>query len=192
MREASGDIVVEIRINAKVAAALHRWCIKKGMFGVSVSGAVRIAAETLGDMLPAAEKFEYYGEAVSYLMQYMKNINRRRKSGLSDTLKNALRAEGLDETLQPVGPGAHVLGVSKQPAEMTKEEMMAAGKAFMERERLKRVIEGKEPLQTTSDESTPISAEEFAQMEADKREKTRLAFMASLKGGTASDATTDG
>jgi hypothetical protein len=185
-----GTVPIEVRVDVRVAATIHRW-VEQRMPGCPVSTALKIGLATLEGMFKKEERFETYGEATAYLAARMKRLNRRNTSGISESLQRCLEAEGAYDQVLPTGQIIPLRKDGKEEGRMTQEEMMAAGKAFMERERLKRVIEGKEPLQTTSDESTPISAEEFAQMEADKKERTRLAFMASLKGGTAPDATTD-
>lgn len=184
-----GTVPIEVRVDVRVAATIHRW-VEQRMPGCPVSTALKIGLATLEGMFKKEERFETYGEATAYLAARMKRLNRRNTSGISESLQRCLEAEGAYDQVLPTGQIIPLRKDGKEEGRMTQEEMMAAGKAYMEMERLKRVIECRP--QTASDESAPISAEEFAQQEADKREKTRLAFMASMKGGTAPDAKTDG
>lgn len=170
-------ITTEIRIDACVAATLHRWCKASGMLDIAVSSAIRVAAETLAEMLPENSKFESYADAASYLAKNMKSLNRRSRSGLSASLKQALLAEGRDEDLRPTGVMAHTLGqrqtaVDLDPTELAEQARKIAA-SIQETEQLRNRIEGK----TVSDETRPVEPTAFAETEEEKRLREKAGFM---------------
>ncbi len=166
-----GAITTEIRIDAKAAAALHMWCRKNGMMDIAVSSAIRVAAETLASMLPKDMQVETYGEATAYLSQHMKTLNRRRQAGISNSLKQALLAEGRDEQLEPNSIMAHAMNRKLTAEDIDPEEVKRAALEFIQGNTKPSGIEMK-----VSDSRTPISADEFAAQETENIRKQREAF----------------
>lgn len=183
-----GTIPVEVRVDAKAAASIHLWCVKRMPgINVAVSTALAIGIETLVNMLPASDKFEFYGDAAAYLKQVMGTLNRHNKSGISAALQDALLEEGKNDYVKPEGPGILFTGPAKAASkllkDMTPEEREAEARRIMESMRVRPRPTAEEKV---SDDSVPVDIGSFEEQEAASLRAQKAGFLSAMRSSGAS------